>query len=79
MSTSVVVIITGTIPLDLSITSRALAYFIKLACQIQSSNLHGTIFLYTLVKSNSFRMLEDEFLKTLEGIERSANFSVTYA
>jgi hypothetical protein len=79
MSTSVVVIITGTIPLDLNITSRALTYLIKLGCQIQSSNLHGTIFLYTLVKPNSFCMLEDEFLKTLEGIERSANFSVTYA
>jgi len=79
MSNSHVVIITGIIHFDLKITSRALAYFIKLGCQIQSSNLHGTTLLYTLVKPNGFLMLEDQFLETLEGIERSANFSVTHA
>jgi hypothetical protein len=41
--------------------------------------LHGTTLLYTLVKPYGFLMLEDQFLETLEGIERSANFSVTHA
>ncbi len=78
-STIQVVIIPGTIPFHLKITSRALTYFIKLVCQIQSSNLHGTTVLDTLVKPNGFVMLEDQFLEILEGIERSADFSVTYA
>jgi hypothetical protein len=79
MSTSHVVIITGTIPLDLNVTSKALAYFIKLGSQIQSSNLHETTFLYTLIKPNGFLMHDDRCLKTLEGTERSAAFSITYA
>ncbi len=74
-----VVIITGTIPLDLKPASKVLAYFIGRGFEIQSSNLHGTTFLYTLVHQKQCWVVEDEYLKTLEGIEKSAGFSVTYA
>jgi hypothetical protein len=79
MSEVSVVIITGTIPLDLKPASKVLAYFIKLGCEIQSSNLYGTTFLYTLVRQKWVCMDEGEYLKTLQGIGRSADFSVTYA
>ncbi len=80
MSTSIhVAIITGTIPQDLKPASKVLAYFIGRGHQIQSSNLHGRTFLYTLVSLNRIWMNQDEYLKTIEGIERSADFSVTYA
>ncbi len=80
MSTASVVIITGTIPRDLKAAAEVLAYFIGCGCKIQS-NLHGTTFLYTLVNHDggAFYMHKGEYLKTLEGIERSADFSVTYA
>ena len=79
MSTGRVVIITGTVPRDLDATSRVLAYFIALGCQIQSSNLHEKTFLYTLIKPDIFWVVTDQYLKILRGVERSVDFSVTYA
>ena len=79
LSRGSIVLITGTIPQDLKPASIALAYFLGKSFQIQSSNLHGTTFLYTLVHQQRVYLQKTDYLKPLEETTRSAGFSITIA
>jgi hypothetical protein len=74
-----IVIITGTNPVDLQAAAEILVRFLDLGCRIVSSHLDGTTFLYTLVNQEQFCYDKATYLKCLEGIHRSAAFTVTLA
>ncbi|UJR19571.1 hypothetical protein I4U23_022701 [Adineta vaga] len=74
MSSAHVVIITGILPADLQAAANVMAYFVTLGCTLQSSDLHGTTFLYTLTNPRGFYNNTD-YLTSLQGIHTSSDFS----
>jgi hypothetical protein len=74
-----VIIITGKIPEDLKAASLALAYFVELGCEVQSSSLHESAFLYTLVNSSRFYVGRNRISDELQQTTKSDAFSMTIA
>ena len=77
MSISRIVLIYGSCDSNLDAATKVMAYFLRLNCQIQSSQLiHSRgdtytypMFLYTLVHPQGFSGDGKEHLKQLEGIK----------
>ena len=87
MSISRIVLIYGRCEGDLDAATKVMAYFLRLNCQIQSSQLiHSRggrdadpMFLYTLVHPQGFSGDGKEHLKQLEGIEYVDSLQISIA
>ncbi|CAF0745863.1 unnamed protein product [Adineta steineri] len=73
-----VAMIKGSLHMSVEPTSKALAFFIRHGCQIQSSISHNTTLLYTLVNSQGFTLSKDDE-SILQQMKPSCDFCITIA
>ncbi|CAF1472544.1 unnamed protein product [Adineta ricciae] len=71
-----VVIITGSIPLDLKAASIAIAFHLSNGYDIRSANFDTTTFLYTLVNSHLLFMTPNEYAQKLSEATKSSSFYI---
>jgi hypothetical protein len=73
-----VVLISGLNHQDLQPAALLISYFLRIGFQIQSTNLHDTNFLYTLIHptGSTIQSMTSDYLEILKKVKRSTVFSV---